>query len=87
MILILITPLLGIIKNYIKYKNINIYLIFRTPIICCLIKYLFKIDNIFKILIYERWYMFLVKIIKSYINDDYNKKKNKYMKKYNIKYN
>lgn len=35
---------------------------------------------------YERWFFFIYKSFLSIYNDDYNKKKNKYIKKYGLKY-
>ena len=35
---------------------------------------------------YERWFFFIYKSLLSIYNDDYNRKKRKYMKKYNLKY-
>ena len=32
-----ITPLLGLIKNYVKYKQINIFLFLRTPMLYVMI--------------------------------------------------
>jgi len=81
-----ITPFLGLFKNYIKYKKTNFFIFIRTPIIYFLIK-IFINNNIWKILIYERWFFFIFKIIKSYINNDYIKKKEKYILKYKLKYN
>ena len=37
-------------------------------------------------IIFERWLMFFYKIIMAYINNDYNKKKEKYKIKYNLQY-
>ena len=86
-----ITPILGIIRNYCKNKQINKYLILRSNIIYLVCIYFFKFIqynySIYEILIYERWIMFCIKIIISIYNDDYNTKKQKYIQKYNIKYN
>jgi len=86
----LITPTLGSIKNIIKYKQFDYKLFLRTPIITFIIyniMYSFQMDNIiFLSIIFERWSMFIYKIIMAYINDDYNKKKEKYKIKYNLKY-
>lgn len=90
MLLYAITPTLGFIRNYIKYKQLNILLYLRSPIIyiTLIIYHLFtnQIVNIYKILIYERWFMFLYKSLISLYNNDYEKNKIKYMKKYNINY-
>lgn len=82
-----ITPFLGLSKNYIKYKKTNFFIFIRTPIIYFLLKQFINNNNIWKILIYERWFFFIFKIIKSYINNDYIKKKKKYILKYKLKYN
>jgi len=89
-ILFLITPLLGFIKNFVKYKNNSLTLFLRTPLLCILI---YNILNLFKFknpillsIIFERWIMFIYKINLSIINDDYTIKKKKYIKKYNLKY-
>ena len=85
-ILYLITPLLGSLKNYVKYKQVNFYLFIRTPITYFFINLFFKNDSIWKVLIYERWFFFIYKITLSFYNDDYHSKKNKYIKKYGLKY-
>ena len=85
--LLFITAMLGLIKNYIKYKKIKFLVFIRSPIIYFLINILLKQNNIWKILIYERWFFFIFKSIKSYIKNDYKNKKNKYIKKYNLNYN
>ena len=90
LLLYAITPTLGFIRNYIKYKQLNILLYLRSPIIyfTLIIYHLFTNQrlNIYKILIYERWIMFLYKSFISLYNNDYKKNKIKYMEKYNIKY-
>jgi hypothetical protein len=86
----LITPALGSIKNIIKYKQFDFKLFIRTPIITFVIYNLlnlFQIENIILLsIIFERWIMFVYKIIMAYVNDDYNKKKEKYKIKYNLEY-
>lgn len=84
--LYLITPLLGTLRNYVKYKQIKLLLFIRTPITYFLINLIFQCNSIWKTLIYERWYFFIYKTILSIYNDDYNKKKDKYIKKYGLKY-
>lgn len=91
MLQIYLIPILGLLKNYVKYKKISINLFFRTPIICYLIKYVYyfflkKNLHINQIIIYERYLMFFYKILYSIINNNYKKKKEKYIKKYNIIY-
>ena len=84
--LYLITPLLGTLRNYVKYKQIKLLLFIRTPITYFIINIIFQCNSIWKTLIYERWYFFIYKTILSIYNDDYNKKKDKYIKKYGLKY-
>ena len=86
----LITPCLGLVRNVIKYKQINCRLFMRTPLVYLLfyIYFIFKGYklNTYKILIYERWFWFLYKSIKSIKNNDYIHKKDKYKTKYNLEY-
>ena len=86
----LVTPLLGFLKNYSKYKEINFYVFIRTPIIYFFIHNIllyYNYDNIELLtIIYERWFFFFYKIMNSLINDTYHKKKEKYIKKYNLIY-
>ena len=87
--LFLITAILGFIKNYVKYKKISFSLFIRTPLLCLCIYLLIKdrVSNpILCSIIFERWWLLLYKSAKSYFNDDYNKKKVKYRRKYNLKY-
>ena len=83
-----ILPTLGLLKNYVKYKKINLFLFLRSPIINYFFYYLIKSykNNILLSIILERYFMFLYKISYSIINNTYEKKKNKYIKKYNLKY-
>ena len=85
-----ITPTLGMIRNYIKYKRCNLLMYLRTPFIYCLfhsLLWLSRSSNIvLKTLILERWYWFLTKSIRSFINRDYYKKQAKYKEKYNLTY-
>lgn len=85
-----ITATLGTVRNYVKYKKFNLWLFIRSPIITfCIYKVIpdkYK-NKIFISLILERWLLLAYKSIYSYCNDDYNKKKQKYIKKYNIEYN
>jgi len=85
-ILYLITPFLGCLKNYVKYKRLNFIILIRTPIIYFLLTQIFQHDNVFQTLIYERWYFFIYKVCLSLYNNDYITKKNKYIKKYDLKY-
>ena len=87
--LFLITAILGFIKNYVKYKKISFCLFIRTPLICLCIYLIIKdrlANPILCSIILERWLLLLYKSIKSIIEDDYHKKKEKYKKKYNLIY-
>ena len=86
-LLYLITPLLGSFRNYIKYKKLNFLLFIRTPITYFFINLLFQCNNTWQTLIYERWFFFIYKTILSIYNNDYITKKEKYIKKYGLKYN
>lgn len=85
--LYLITPILGSFRNYIKYKKLKFLLFIRTPVTYFVINLLFQCNNVWKTLIYERWFFFIYKSILSLYNNDYIKKKEKYIKKYGLKYN
>ena len=89
--LILVIPILGLLKNYVKYKKISFFLFLRTPIICYTIKYIYfivKQKNLsdLQLIFLERCFMFLYKIIYSLITNSYIKKKEKYKIKYNLEY-
>ena len=84
--LCLITPLLGSLKNYVKYKRFNILVFVRTFYIYALIQYIIKTNNIYLILILERWFFFIFKIIRSIYRNDYMRNKSKYETKYKLIY-
>ena len=90
--LIFVTPILGLFRNYFKYKNINTSLFFRTPVIVFFVyqilnNYGYKGEKYFYLsLIIERWILLTFKGLYSYINNDYIKKKKKYIQKYNLGY-
>ena len=86
-LLYLITPFLGLLRNYIKYKQLKIFVFLRTPLLYIFINILFKTNTIWKTMMFERWFFFIYKSLLSLYNDDYNKKKEKYIKKYGLKYN
>ena len=86
MYLYLITPILGSLKNYVKYKRFNTLIFLRTLYIYSILKLAIQTDNTWIILMLERWFFFLFKIIRSIINDDYNNKKQKYIEKYRLIY-
>jgi hypothetical protein len=87
-------PILGAIKNIIKRKTFNIKIFLRTFLVYFVIWILFRIFNIYNLelnhtdsmllSLCERWGMFVYKIIYSYITKNYEKKKLKYYKKYNL---
>ena len=88
---LLIIPILGALKNYVKYKRVSVLLFLRTPFMYTFIySYLrlFKYNNkIILTVVNERIFMFIYKIIYSLLTDSYHKNKLKYIKKYNILYN
>jgi len=86
MYLYLVTPLLGSLKNYVKYKRFNILIFIRTFFIYFILKLFIRTNNNWLILILERWFFFLFKIIRSIIRNDYERNRNKYINKYGIKY-
>ena len=81
-----ITPLLGSLRNYVKYKQLDFLVFMRTPTVYFLITLFFGHDNVFQTLIYERWFFFMYKTCLSLYRNDYRKKKKKYIKKYGLKY-
>ena len=80
------TAILGSLKNYVKYKKFNILLFLRTPFLIFFIQLLLQTNNIWKVLIYERWLMFIFKTFRSLYRNDYYVKREKYISKYNMKY-
>ena len=84
--LYLVTPFLGCIRNFVKYKQLKLLLFIRTPLTYYLINIFFQCNTIWQTLMYERWFFFLYKTYISLYNDDYNQKKDKYIKKYGLKY-
>ncbi len=82
----LITPILGSLRNHVKYKNFKPLLFIRTPIIYFLLFLILQTNNIWKIIVLERWLMFLLKTCISLYRNDYYRKKNKYIQKYKMKY-
>ena len=86
MIIFFLTPLLGSLKNFVKYKKFNLFLFLRSPVLCLILKIIIQTNNIWMIMILERWIMFVFKIIRSWIRNDYLKKKEKYIEKYNLIY-
>ncbi len=82
----LITPFLGCLRNYVKYKQLDFLMFIRTPIIYFLLTLIFGHDNVWKTLVYERWLLFMYKTCLSLYKNDYINKKDKYIKKYGLKY-
>jgi len=84
----LFTPLLGFVKNYVKYKQIKPFVFIRTPFVYIFLHSILFSEktDIFKIMIIERWFFFILKIIRSIIRDDYIRNKEKYTRKYNLSY-
>ena len=88
---LLIIPVLGALKNYVKYKRVSVLLFLRTPFIYSFIYSYLKLFNyknkVILTIVNERIFMFIYKIIYSLLTDSYHKNKLKYIKKYNILYN
>ena len=82
----LITPFLGCLRNYVKYKQLDFLIFIRTPIIYFLLTLIFGHDNVWKTLVYERWLLFMYKTSLSLYRNDYIRKKDNYIKKYGLKY-
>jgi len=85
-----ITPNLGLLRNYVKYKKFNLSVYLRSYIVyfyfhLMLLMLGFK-NIILTTLIIERWFWFIYKTFKSFIKNDYIRKQNKYKIKYNLKY-
>ena len=90
LLLYLVTPCLGLLRNYIKYKQCNFKTFIRTPIIYFFFHIILCLYNcncvIYRTIIYERWFFFIDKSIISLLNNDYQKNREKYIKKYGLKY-
>lgn len=84
--LLLVTPLLGSLRNHVKYKDFKPIIFIRTPIIYFFLFLFFQTRNIWKIIVLERWLMFVYKTIISIYKNDYKNKKEKYIEKYKMKY-
>ena len=88
---LLIIPVLGALKNYVKYKRVSVLLFLRTPFIYSFIYSYLRLLNyknkVILTIVNERIFMFIYKIIYSLLTDSYHKNKLKYIKKYNILYN
>lgn len=90
LILYTITPTLGLLRNYIKYKRCNFKTYIRTPLVYLMFHIWFCLNGcnhtIWKTLIFERWFWFINKSFISYKNNDYMKNKEKYIEKYKLEY-
>ena len=90
LLLYTITPTLGLLRNYIKYKQTRFIIFIRTPIIYVFFHSLFCLmgyrNIVWRTLIFVRWYFFIEKSIISLWNNDYLKNKDKYIKKYGFTY-
>ena len=84
--LLLVTPLLGSLRNHVKYKNFKSLILIRTPIIYFFLFLFLQTRNIWKIIVLERWLMFVFKTSLSIYRNDYKNKKEKYIEKYKMKY-
>ena len=85
-----IIPVLGALRNYVKYKKVSPLLFVRTSFLYAFLYSfltLFRYENrICLTIINERIFMFLYKISVSLIRDDYNRRKEKYIKKHGLEY-
>ena len=87
-----VTPILGAFRNYSKYKTLDYVLFMRSPLVCSMIyifySYIFgsNLQILFASAITERWILLGYKGFKSYINNDYMAKKDKYIQKHGFKY-
>ena len=90
MIIFFITSILGLIRDFIKYKNISFKKFIRTPILTIIFYYILSFTNIsnpiFLAIILERWFFLILKSFISCFNNDYLNKKEKYKIKYNLIY-
>jgi hypothetical protein len=88
---LLIIPVLGAAKNYVKYKRVSFLLFLRTPVIYSFIYTYLRLLNhknkVILTIVNERIFMFIYKIVYSLLTDSYHKNKLKYIRKYNILYN
>ena len=92
----LVTSTLGALKNYVKYKQVKFLLFTRTPVICVILATIcklinpcvekFDLTNAFFVIVLERWIMLIYKSVTAYFSKNYLSKKDKYIKKYGLKY-
>ena len=81
-----ITPLLGSLKNYVKYKKFSLLIFIRTFSVYLILHLFIQTNNKWLILIFERWFFFIFKIIRSLLRNDYMRNRIKYETKYKIIY-
>lgn len=86
MYLYLVTPILGSLKNYIKYKHFNTLVFLRTLYIYLVLHLSIQTNNTWMILMIERWFFFVFKIIRSIYRNDYIRNREKYETKYKLIY-
>lgn len=86
MYLYTITPFLGSLKNYVKYKRFDILIFVRSFYVYLILHLFTQTNNIWLILTLERWFFFVFKIIRSIYRNDYMRNKSKYETKYKIIY-
>ena len=84
--LLLVTPLLGSLRNHVKYKDFKPVNFIRTTIIYFFLFLFFYTIHIWKIIFHKRWIMFNYKTIISIYKNEYKNKKEKYIEKYKMKY-
>lgn len=84
--ILLMTPILGSIRNHVKYKNFKPLVFLRTPVLYFLLFIILQTNNIWKIIVIERWFMFGFKTGVSLYRNDYLRNKEKYIQKYRMKY-
>jgi hypothetical protein len=86
-----VIPILGALRNYAKYHVINPVLFIRTPVLTGVLylavsRYTSGTTAVLLSALSERWVMLFYKMGLSVYNNDYIVKKNKYIDKYNLKY-
>jgi len=84
--ILLITPLLGSLRNFVKYKTFKPLIFIRTPVVYFFLFLILQTNNIWKVIVLERWFWFIFKTLKSVYHRDYITKKEKYILKYNLNY-
>ena len=85
-----VTPLLGLLRNYIKYKQCKCKTFLRTPLVYSFFHFYFTLlgykNVIWRSLIFERWFFFIEKSCISLWKNDYINNKDKYIVKYKLNY-